>query len=328
MIIDPTRKAIVVGCYGQDGTLLIADLEQQGVEVLGLGRNSMYRTNKMPEVEGPVDICNDKNVQRLIEIFSPDEVYYLPAYHTSSQEVHEVSPIEEYSASHNVHVIGLLSFLGALVKLKSKCRLFYASSSLIFSGEHGEVQNEETPFSPKGIYAITKVQGMLLCREFREKYNVFASVGILYNHESHLRPDKFLSKKIIQSAIRISEGAREKCIVGDLAAKVDWGYAPDFVKAFQKILCHHESMDFVVSTGEAHTVKSFVEIAFNYFGLHWEDHVVEDKKILARRPPVKIGDNSKLKNLTGWSYSIAFPDLIKKLILDSQIHGGAKNCHH
>jgi len=191
-------------------------------------------------------------------------------------------------------------------------------AEFVFSGENGEIQDENTPLSPKGFYAITKAQGMLLCKEYREDFGVYASVGILYNHESCLRNPKFLSQKIVQSAIRIAAGSSEKLIVGDLAARVDWGYAADFVDAFQRIVKLDGSGEFIIATGSAHTVKKFVEIAFNHFDLNWREHVVEDNSILMRKPPVKIGNSAKLQAKTGWRNTLQFEAFVLQLISDTQ----------
>jgi GDPmannose 4,6-dehydratase len=157
---------------------------------------------------------------------------------------------------------------------------------------------------------------MWLCREFRKTHKVFASTGILYNHESHLRAPGFLSAKIIKAAIRISQGSPEKLEVGNLSSRVDWGYAKDYVLAFQKILAADKSDDFIIATGEAHTVEEFIHIVFGYFGLNQDEYVVENNTILTRAPPVKIGDARKLQMATGWSSSLSYPDFVIQLIKD------------
>jgi GDPmannose 4,6-dehydratase len=313
-----SERAIIVGHVGQDGSLLLSDLERHGCEVLGIGRSSIYHTGGGIFSGRQINITDRGAIQSMVEEFDPQEVYYLAANHTSSQESEVGSPAVAYQACQEVHVKGLLNFLDAIRQSRSTCRLFYASSSLIFSGKNGEIQDESTPLSPKGFYAITKVQGMWLCKEYRENFGVYASVGILYNHESCLRNPKFLSQKIVQSAIRIAAGSAEKLIVGDLAARVDWGYAPDFVDAFQRILKLDESGEFIIATGSAHTVQTFVEIAFKHFGLNWREYVVEDNSILLRRLPVKIGNSEKLQAKTGWGNSLQFDAFVQQLIFETQ----------
>ena len=313
-----SKRAIIVGHAGQDGSLLLSGLEQQGCEVLGIGRSSTYHTGGGLFSGRKINIANQGGIKSVVEEFEPQEVYYLAANHTSSQESEACSPAVTYQTCQEVHVTGLLNFLDAIHQSRTICRLFYASSSLVFSGENGEIQDENTPLSPKGFYAITKAQGMLLCKEYREDFGVYASVGILYNHESCLRNPKFLSQKIVQSAIRIAAGSSEKLIVGDLAARVDWGYAADFVDAFQRIVKLDGSGEFIIATGSAHTVKKFVEIAFNHFDLNWREHVVEDNSILMRKPPVKIGNSAKLQAKTGWRNTLQFEAFVLQLISDTQ----------
>lgn len=310
-------KVIIVGHRGQDGTLLSRSLESSGHQVFGFSRSSSYSTDSQYS-NLRVQIEDAESVYRLVDRFQPDEVYYLAAHHTSSEKVCESDPRMDFHLSQVTHVIGPLNFLSAIRERSPHSKFFYASSSLVFSGENGEVQDEQTPLSPQGFYGITKAEGMWLCREFRERFNVFASVGILYNHESYLRPPHFLSMKIVQAAIRIASGSEEKLILGDLSSRVDWGYAPDYVKAFESILKLKDSEDFIISTGESHSVQEFVDITFEYFDLDPQKYVFEDLSLLRRRPPVKIGDSTKLKVKTGWLPSLSFSEFIKKLIIESQ----------
>lgn len=310
------KRTIVVGHTGQDGTLLVRDLQQRGDEIIGISRSKRLTITLLPsEIKG--DITNKVDVNALMQDFRPDEIYYLAAHHTSSESGGVRATLhEQFESAQSTHVTGLLNFLSAIAEKSPSTRLFYASSSLVFSGENGEIQDETTPLTPQGFYGITKAQGMWLCREVRSHHNVFASVGILYNHESCLRPPGFLSAKIIQTAIRISQGSKEKLEIGNLSSKVDWGYAKDYVSAFQKILAADRPGDFIVATGEAHTVEEFIHIVFNYFGLDPNSYVVENKKILSRTPPVKIGDAQKLRNMTGWKPSLGYTEFVIQLIED------------
>jgi GDPmannose 4,6-dehydratase len=310
------KRSIVVGHAGQDGRLLISDLQNRGDEIIGIGRSSCLRP---PSFSGRItdDISNAGEINALVQTFLPDEVYYLAAYHTSSEALGNQATVQQqFENAQAIHVTGLVNFLSAIMIRSPSARLFYASSSLIFNGQDGESQNEFTPLTPQGFYGITKAQGMWLCREFREKYGVFASVGILYNHESHLRSTNFLSAKIIQTAIRIAAGAAEKLVIGNLSSRVDWGYAKDYVLAFQKILAADMPNDFIVATGEAHTVKEFIDIVFNYFDLTPEMHVFENEEILTRTPRIKIGNAKKLRDTTEWRPSLGYEDFVVQLIKD------------
>lgn len=321
MIAVAAKKIIVVGHGGQDGALLVGDLQKRGDQVIGIGRSSgIFPAGFPPNVIK--DITNAKEVYQAVRLFQPDEIYYLPAYHTSSEAGATQAPLhKQFESAQAIHVTGLVNCLSAIVDESPTTRLFNASSSLVFSGENGEQQDETTPLTPQGFYGITKAQGMWLCREFRKTHKVFASTGILYNHESHLRASSFLSAKIIKAAIRISEGSPEKLEVGNLFSRVDWGYAKDYVLAFQKILAADSPDDFIVATGESHTVEEFIDIVFNYFNLNPNKHVVENKNILTRKPPIKIGNASKLRSVTAWAPSLNYPDFVIQLIKDHQTVG-------
>lgn len=318
------KRTIVVGHAGQDGSLLVGDLQKRGDQIIGIGRSSSIFPAGFPS-DVIEDITNAKEVYQAVRLFQPDEIYYLAAYHTSSEAGATQAPLhKQFESAQAIHVTGLVNCLSAIVEESPATRLFYASSSLVFSGENGERQDETTPLTPQGFYGITKAQGMWLCREFRKNHKVFASTGILYNHESHLRAPGFLSAKIIKAAIRISEGSPEKLEVGNLSSRVDWGYAKDYVAAFQKILAANSPDDFIVATGEAHTVEEFIHIVFNHFGLDPNRYVVENKKILSRTPPVKIGDSKKLRNMTGWKPSLSYAEFVPQLIEDHLAHQGAQ----
>lgn len=309
--------AIIVGDRGQDGTLLKARLEEQGVQVVGVGRYRLSMPASLAtSLGGEFSITNIDQVFDLVAQVLPTEIYYLAAHHVSSEQHGADNSPDEYDAYHRTHVVGLLNFLWAIRKQSPKSRLFYAASSLIFNGSHGPTQDEETPFTPVGFYGLTKTQGLLICREFRERHGVFASGGILYNHESALRPQAFLSKKIISAAYRISIGLQQNLLVGNLSAETDWGYAPDYVEAFQLILKTNTASDFVVATGQSHSVAEFVKIAFNCFGLDSEKFVIEQPNVLNRTVPRKIGDYTKLKISTGWMPTLTFPDMVKALVND------------
>lgn len=295
--------------------LLVQDLQQRGDELIGISRSAkLVRTASPCEVFG--NITSKNEVRRLVHAFRPDEIYYLAAHHTSSELADGQGALDEqFESAQAIHVTGLLNFLSAIITSPST-RLFYASSSLVFSGDHDQIQDEDTPLNPQGVYGVTKAEGMWLCREFRNYHKVFASVGILYNHESHLRPSSFLSAKIIQTAIRISRGSTEKLEIGTLSSRVDWGYARDYVRAFQNILALDAPGDFIVATGEAHAVEEFIEIVFRYFNLDPKKFVIENKDILARRPAVKIGNTRKLRSMTGWKPSFGFGEFVIQLIED------------
>lgn len=309
-------KVVIVGSEGQDGKLLTQSLLKKRHTVLGIGKKSV-KIDGLEKIGSNIDIISTKAVNDLMCDFKPDQVYYLAAYHESSEGLHHFKDVnDEYIKAHSINVLGLLNFLDGAKKQKLRCKLFYASSSLVFGGNFGPIQDELTAFDPQGIYGITKLQGTLLAREYKDKYGIFASCGILYNHESKWRSPKFLSAKIITTAIRIAEGSKEKLVIGNMDAVVDWGHASDYVEAFQSILSIDKPDNYIVATGEGHTVREFIEIVFDYFTIDYAEYVEINKNILTRCQPVKIGNNSKLIRETGWRPSTNFKDFVIRLIKD------------
>jgi GDPmannose 4,6-dehydratase len=309
--------AIIVGDRGQDGTLLRHSLEKQGIQVLGIGRRRIQSRNSVSSALGDeFSVSDTHQVLALVEALKPREIYYVAAHHVSSEQDGLDDSPAEYEDFHQVHVVGLLNFLWAIKNHSPNSRLFYAASSLVFSGTDGPIQSEKTLLAPTGFYGVTKAQGIIICRDFRHRYDTFVTVGILYNHESFLRPDQYLSKKLIKAALRISMGLQDQVTIGNLSAEIDWGYAPDYVTAFQMALRHQNSEDFIISSGESHSVSEFAQLVFEYFDLDYRKHVRQDGSILKRDISRKIGDNTKLKQLTGWAPTLDFPGMVRQLIRD------------
>ncbi len=302
------KHSLIIGYAGQDGSLLRMQLEKEGIRVSGIGRTSNYCCSpelSLQQPEGLIAFLKNEHV---------DEIYYLAAYHTSSQKATSDNYFEEYQKAHTIHVLGLLAVLETVRKVSSHTRIFYAASSLLFSGECGRIQNEQTVFSPQGFYGITKAEGVHLCREYRQKHGIFAATGILYNHESPLRQPHYLSQKIARSVCDIARGVKDVLILGDLEARVDWSHAADFVDAFRLILSCEKAEDFIVSSGESHSVREFVEIAFAEKNMNWENFVTEDTSILHRRQREKVGDNAKLKQQTGWKPRYSFENMVRQMV--------------
>ncbi|OFZ53974.1 MAG: hypothetical protein A2428_16370 [Bdellovibrionales bacterium RIFOXYC1_FULL_54_43] len=302
------KTALVTGCKGQDGALLSELLRSRGYAVTGLDAGL-----------GP-DITRAEQTLAVIEQVRPDEIYHLAAVHQSSEEEAREN-VSLFRQSYEVNFFAFLNLLEAARLKAPKARLFYAASSHVFGNPPTEVQNESTPLAPDSPYAFSKVDGMAACRLYRERHGVFAACGILYTHESPLRSERFLSKKIIAAAHRYAAGKSqpgEKLTVGDLSAVIDWGYAPDYVEAMTRILALPSPDDFVIATGERHTVREFVEEVFRLAGLDWTQYVVENRSILKRASPVRIGNASKLKAATGWKPSLGFGEMIRVLFKGSR----------
>ena len=306
------KKAIIVGSEGQDGRFLYNLLLGKGYEVVGIDMHTV-RCSTASNLPLVVDISHADAVADLIRLIKPDEVYYLAAFHHSSED-EQVENIELFKRSYNVHVVSLVNFLEAITKHSRETRLFYAASSHIFGNPSTAIQDENTPINPNCIYGITKTDGLFTCRFYRDNYAIFTSVGILYNHESPLRHERFVSRKIIKGALAIKNGKQGKLILGDLNAEIDWGYAPDYVDAMHRMLNHHEPDDFVVATGVMHTVREFTQLAFDFLGLDYRSYVEENPAIMTKKAYRRTGNPRKLMELTGWRPSVDFGQMIRFMI--------------
>lgn len=307
------KSALVVGCDGQDGRIAVKLLDEKGYHVLGISKTPEKTSSPRGFKRVAVDITSFNEVSRLIKKERPEEIYYLAAFHHSSQDK-KIDNISLLTKSFRVNVLSLLNFLEAVRLFSPSSKLFYASSSLIFGEAKAAAQNEETKFNPETIYGITKADGIFLCRMYRKQYGVFAATGILYNHESTFRKEKFLSQKIVTTALRIKKGKSKSLVLGDLKAEVDWGYAPDYVRAMYKILQLEEPDDFVIATGKKHSVLYFAQTVFNMLGLDWKKYVKEESEILTRKRASLVGDARKLRASTGWEPKTSFEEMVKILI--------------
>ncbi len=308
-------NSLIIGSGGQDGQLLTRYLDGKGDKVVGLGR-------------GEFDFSNARFVEDIVS--EVDRIYYLPAHHTSSEGQSGPS-VDELQVSFQTHCLGLQAILQVLAKYSrakqtnsgskpgpcevQEKRLFYAASSLVFGNQSGNF-DENSHFDPNCIYGMTKTMGIELCRLYREKFKVFASVGILFNHESCLRKSHFLSKKIVRSVCEIQKGCFEKLQIGNLEAQVDWSHAVDFVEAFYLILNRAtESGNFVVGSGILHSVREFIGIAFSTLGLNWQEHVICDPNIINRNPPTRVASPKKLKEELGWQPKFDFKSMVEDLVI-------------
>lgn len=305
------KKAIIVGSEGQDGRLLFDQLCGSGWHVLGLGRTSARSSNGPAEF---FDIANPDDVRKSVDNLDPDAVFYLPAVHASSDTTIDEADDVLFRRSLDVHVQHAVHFLEAMSDLGSGAAFFYAGSSHVFAGAKSERQNEDTPLAPDSIYGITKAAGISACRFYRSRRQVKASVGFLYNHESHLRPATFVSRKIVTAAVKAARGGNDRLELVDLNACVDWGYAPDFVKAMIMISELPDAGDYIIATGEPHSVREFVEEAFGYLGLDWRQHVVERPAHAPPRSRTLVGDPRRLRERTGWRPTLSFREMVRAMV--------------
>ncbi len=313
------KKILIIGSDGQDGKLLKEKLLASDHELCLVSRS---QTTLLSRQMGSrpfeaINVSAIESVKKGIETFQPDEIYYLAAYHHSSED--QVPEEKElFNRSYDINAFSVVNFLESLRQLKSKTKFFYACSSHIFGIPETPLQDEQTPYRPVNVYGMTKLAGLLACQYFRKQHGVLASVGILYNHESHYRARKFISKKIIDTAWEIKLGKTNKLTLGSLSSVVDWGYAPDFVDAMLAIVALDTPDDFIVATGEPHTVKEFTDIAFELLGLNTQDFVVENGTIMTRSSLPLIGSPKKLMEKTGWKPSVSFRGMIEKMMNEKQ----------
>ena len=305
-------KCVIVGSNGQDGKLLQRLLLARNCKIIGISRSAISISNATV----PFDINCERSVAALIRKELPQAVYYLAAHHVASEVKSDEHSFASYSAYEQAHVLGLLHFLTAIKSYSPTTRLFYASSSLVFDGSIGPLQSETTPVSPVGFYGMTKLQGQLLCKHFRDRFNLHVSAGILFSHESNLRSPTYLSKKLILAAMEIAAGQKKQLTIANLEARNDWGYAANFVDAIDRIIRQDQPDDYVVATGESNTVRRFAELVFSCFNLEASDHVFENKTLESRTTKTRTGDYTKLNVRTGWKPSLTFEAMVKQLVAD------------
>lgn len=305
-----SKRIIIFGHNGQDGQIFWERFQSTDDQVIGIGKSSVDTINC--NFSKNIQVENYMEVEQLICDFLPDHIYYLAACNQSSQDS-RFNSLELLELSLDVNVRGISNILEAISKSQKKSKIFYAATSMVFEGNGRELQNEESAMTPKSIYSITKATAVNMCRYYRDNHDVFVNVGFLFNHESIYRKESFLSKKIMLAADRISKGSKEKLQLGTIDAEVDWSYAPDFVSGIEMAMDIETSQDFIFSSGIKHTVKDFVSTAFKLYDLNWEDWVTIDGSILNRKRVPLIGDNSKLKKLTGWKESCNFEQMVENL---------------
>lgn len=314
------KKALITGITGQDGSYLAEYLLSLGYKVYGIVRrvaseNEKHRYKRILHLLDkikiyPASLENYGSIFKAIEEIKPNELYHLAA-----QSFVPYSFEDEFSTYQN-NILGTSYVLRAVKELVSNCKVYFAGSSEMFGKAEEIPQNEKTPFHPRSPYGISKVASFYMVQNYREAYNLFALTGILYNHESPRRGFEFVSRKISSSVARIKLGLQKKLKLGNLEAKRDWGDAREYVKVMHKMLQLDEPDDFIIATGEAHSVKEFCKIAFEVVGLKWEDYVEIDE-IFLRPADVEllVGDASKACKILGWKYEKKFEELVEDMVL-------------
>lgn len=315
------KKALITGITGQDGSYLAEFLLSKGYEVHGIIRRaSTFNTSRIDHIyvdphepTGKLKLCygdlsDAEQISNTIYNVKPDEVYHLGA----QSHVRVSFDIPEYTS--NVTALGTTRILEAIRRSGNKTKFYQASSSEMF-GASPPPQDEETPFQPRSPYACSKVYAYWMVRNYRDGYGIFASNGILFNHESPRRGETFVTRKITRAIANILAKKQNILYLGNLSAKRDWGYAPEYVEFMWKMLQNKEPDDFVIGTGETHSVKEFVEKTFSYAGLDWNDYVKIDPRYF-RPTEVEelIADPTKARKILAWQPKIKFKDLVKIMV--------------
>jgi GDPmannose 4,6-dehydratase len=316
------KKALITGITGQDGSYLADLLLRKGYEVHGIIRRaSTFNTDRIdhlyqdPHVHGVKlflhygDLADSVNLVKLIYQLKPDEIYHLGA----QSHVRVSFDIPEYTA--DVTGVGTIRILEAMREAGVSSRFYQASSSEMFGKVQEVPQRETTPFWPRSPYGVAKLFSYWATVNYRESYGMHANNGILFNHESPRRGETFVTRKITRAVAAIKRGMQKELFLGNLEAKRDWGFAPEYVEAMWLMLQQDHSDDYVIATGETHTVQEFLELAFAHVQLDWKDYVKHDGRY--ERPAevdLLVGDASKAKRLLDWEPKVRFPELVRLMV--------------
>jgi len=310
-----TKRVLITGITGQDGSYLAQLLLDKGYEVHGMVRRaSTENFDRIANLRSEVtlhqaDLLDQLSIITLLRDIRPHEVYNLAAQSFVPTSWLQPLLTGEFTA------LGVTRVLEAIRLVDPTIRFYQASSSEMFGAVREEPQNELTPFYPRSPYGVAKVYGHFITVNYRESYNIFACAGILFNHESPLRGKEFLTRKVTDAVARIKLGRQDKLSLGNLDAARDWGYAGDYVKAMWMMLQREKPKDYVIATGQKHTVRQVVEEAFGYVGLDWRDHVEVDPSLLRPAEVNRLcGDASRARAELGWRPEVSFTELIRMMV--------------
>lgn len=309
------KKALITGITGQDGSYLAEFLLEKGYEVIGMvRRTSTVNFDRIKHIQEkvtivPGDLLDQVSLIELLQEHPPQEVYNLAAQSFVPTSWNQPVFTGEVTA------LGVTRLLDAIRIVDPEIRFYQASSSECFGKVRESPQNEETPFYPRSPYGVAKVYGHWITINYRESYNIFACSGLLFNHESPRRGLEFATRKISYGAAKIKLGLANELRMGNLEARRDWGYAGDYVRAMWLMLQQEKPDDYVVATGEAHSVRDFLEQAFGYLALDYRDYVVVDPQFI--RPAevdYLVGDATKAREVLGWEPTVSFPQLVRMMV--------------
>src|SRR5919107_3166196 len=301
--------ALITGITGQDGFYLANLLRGEGNEVWGLTRRGTVPPDlAFVRPTPPGDVRDQASIERAITVAAPDEIYHLAAQSSIAASWSDPTHTGEITG------LGTARLLDAVGQIAPKARVFLASSSEIFGLPDSAPQNESTPIRPVSPYGAAKAYSHHLASVYR-RHGLYVAAGILYNHESPRRPKSFVTRKITQGAVSIARGDRSDLRLGNLEARRDWGFAGDYVRAMRLMLQQPEPSDYVVATGETHSVRDFCEAAFARVGLEWQAYVVSDPTYWRPAEPIPlVGDFSRAQDTLGWAPSVSFDELVNLLV--------------
>jgi GDPmannose 4,6-dehydratase len=313
------KTALITGITGQDGSYLSELLLDRGYEVHGIVRRAAiedpeYRLWRLKHILNRLVLHSGSlesfaSIFKIVDTIKPDECYHLAAQSFVSYS------FEDEFSTINTNINGTHFVLAALKERAPQCRFYFAASSEMFGNAREAPQNENTPFYPRSPYGISKVAGFHLTLNYREAYGLHALSGILFNHESPRRGLEFVSRKVTRSVARIKLGGQEQLRLGNLEARRDWGFAGDYVRAMWLMLQPDEPEDYVIASGETHSVRELVETAFSHAGLDWQDHVLIDEKLYRPAEVNELrGDSRRAREKLGWKPTVTFRQLIPMMV--------------
>lgn len=311
------KTALITGVTGQDGAYLCKFLLDKGYEVYGMFRRlsspNFWRLAQLGILDDinliPGDLIDIASIVEAIKISEPDEIYHLAAQSFVG------ASFEQPIATAEITGVAVTRFLETIRQVNENIKFYQASTSELFGNTSSETMNEKTPFYPQSPYAVAKLYGYWMTKVMREAYGLFATNGILFNHESPLRGLEFVTRKISNAVARIALGLQKELLLGNVHSRRDWGYAPEYVESMWLMLQHKEPDDFVIATNETHSVLEFVEIAFNHLGLDYQEYIKIDKRYMRPLDVTYLkGDYSKAEQLLKWKPKTSFEQLVKIMV--------------